>query len=271
MPKHNTEISDIELDLDTIEETIPINLGETPSKKENKTKVIKEEKSELINCLRNEKVIVRFINRKYELTDNPKHVYAGGMANSAVRIFTLPLSVATKSLVNPLTVDEQKYLEHILGLEENDLSIYKRNDNFWENIAVPLRKEDNMLDLSDPMSYIHYKILLCNGDQIAPNLDALATSPKATYQFVLVTASEVQDKEESEMNNTTKAYRLFGQIENNENKMRYVLSIMEGKAISDNVDMKWLSTQVHAQLKKDPQLFIDILGDKYLDVKLFNF
>ena len=48
--------------------------------------------SELINPLRNERVIVRFLGRKSGIWgDNPKHVLAGGMAENSVRTFVVPL------------------------------------------------------------------------------------------------------------------------------------------------------------------------------------
>lgn len=271
------ENNKLEFDIDDVSEEIPmVNVPMVETKQTQKpiskqTNMVQVETPMLINCLKNEKIIVRFINRKYELTNNPKHVYYGGMANNAVRIFTLPIDFTTKTYTNPLTKDEQNYLEHILGLEENDLSVYKRVENFWENFSVPLRKEDNIFDLSDPMSYIQYKVLLCNNDQIASSLGELSTTPKATYQFVIVSPEELKLKESSEMTITTKAYRLFGQIEQNTTKLRYVLGIMEGKPVSDNVDSEWLVAQVHTQLKKNPQLFVDILSDKLLDIKLLIF
>ena len=274
MAKQQQENNDLEFDIDNVTEEIPMvpiqQIETKPKSKQNMiTKTVEE--PVLINCLKSEKVIIRFINRKYELTNNPKHVYYGGMANNAVRIFTLPIDFTTKAYTNPLTKEEQAYLEHILGLEENELSVYRRTDNFWENFSVPLRKEDNVFDLSDPMNYIQYKVLLCNGDYIAPSLSELTNSPKATYQFVIVSDEELRTKEAQEMTVNTRAYRLFGQIEQNTVKLKYVLGIMEGKPISDNVDNEWLVTQVHSQLKKNPQLFVDILNDKLLDTKLLIF
>ena len=50
------------------------------------------EDSKLINCLRKETVIVRFLPRKHGIWgNNPKHVLAGGMAESAIKTFVVPL------------------------------------------------------------------------------------------------------------------------------------------------------------------------------------
>ena len=117
------ENNKLEFDIDDVSEEIPmVNVPMVETKQTQKliskqTNIVQVETPMLINCLKNEKIIVRFINRKYELTNNPKHVYYGGMANNAVRIFTLPIDFTTKTYANPLTKDEQNYLEHILGLE----------------------------------------------------------------------------------------------------------------------------------------------------------
>ena len=46
-----------------------------------------------------------------------------------------------------------------MGLEENALSIYKKQNNFWENYTVRLTKGETYLDLSDPNDYIKYNII----------------------------------------------------------------------------------------------------------------
>jgi fructokinase len=73
-----------------------------------------------------------------------------------------------------LTRDEKEYLEHVMGLEYNALSIYnKPENNFWSDAntngisAVTLSKSDTYLDLSNPNDYIRYKIALANKDYIA--------------------------------------------------------------------------------------------------------
>ena len=60
-----------------------------------------------------------------------------------------------------------------MGLEYNALSVYKRENNFWDDSndigisKVALRKQDNYFDLSKPEDYIKYKILLANKNFIA--------------------------------------------------------------------------------------------------------
>nr|DAU83986.1 MAG TPA: hypothetical protein [Crassvirales sp.] len=106
------------------------------------------------------------------MVTNPKHILYGGMAENAVKYFTVP-QLESGKLVNVLTDDEKNFLEEIMGLEYNALSIYKKENNYWHNRQVRLLKQDNILDLSDPEQYIKYKILLANKDEIAPSLQVL--------------------------------------------------------------------------------------------------
>ncbi len=140
-------------------------------------KTVKAESSfgELVNCLRNERVIVRHINKPTNLVSNPKHVLYGGMAENASRTYTVP-RLSSGGFVNVLTNDEKAFLEAELQLEFNALSVHRKQDNFWDDSndrgisRVRLLKQDTILDLSNPEDYIRYKILLANKDYIAPSL-----------------------------------------------------------------------------------------------------
>lgn len=89
------------------------------------------------------------------------------MAENASRTFVVP-RLSSGMFVNVLTDAEKAFLEEIMGLEYNSLSIYKKVDNFWDDSnengisKVTLKKQDNYFDLSNPEDYIRYKILLAN-------------------------------------------------------------------------------------------------------------
>ena len=86
------------------------------------------EEVELISCLRNEKVVVKFAPRQNKNVTDPKHEVYGGMANGAVRIFTVQMQ-RNFQLTNPLTDSEKAFLEEYMGMEKNALSIYKKENN----------------------------------------------------------------------------------------------------------------------------------------------
>lgn len=119
----------------------------------------------LVCCLRNEKIIVRHIKKKSNLVTSDHHVLSGGMAPKALRIFSVP-KLSNGRYVDVLTKSEKEYLEYIMGLEYNALSIYKQVDNFWDDSAdegkaiVELGKNDSYLDLSNPLDYINTKFCL---------------------------------------------------------------------------------------------------------------
>ena len=85
-----------------------------------------------INCLRNERIIVRHINKPSNLVSNPKHVLYGGLAENASRTYTVP-RLSSGGFVNVLTNDEKAFLEEELQLEYNALSVHKKTDNFWDD------------------------------------------------------------------------------------------------------------------------------------------
>ena len=130
-----------------------------------------------VNCLRNERVIVRHIPKQSGMITNPKHILYGGMAENATKTFVVPV-LSSGAFVNVLTDEEKAFLEEAMGLEYNALSIYKKplSENFWSDSneggisRVRLLKQDNYFNLSNPEDYIRYKILLANKDFIAPSL-----------------------------------------------------------------------------------------------------
>ena len=86
----------------------------------------------LVNPLRNEKVIVRYILRPSNMVPNKNHVLYGGMAETAIRRFTVP-RLSNGTFKNVLTKTEKDYLEQAMGLELNALSVHNRNNNFWDD------------------------------------------------------------------------------------------------------------------------------------------
>mgnify|MGYP003305988448 CR=1 FL=1 len=103
------------------------------AKKEEVTSTTTREEKELVNCLRKEIITVRYLPKASGIWgNNPKHVLSGGMAENATRTFVVP-KLSSGIYVNVLTDSEKAYLEEILDLEPNALSIYKKKDNFWSD------------------------------------------------------------------------------------------------------------------------------------------
>lgn len=236
-------------------------------------KTVDEEEQPLISCLRNEKIIVRFLPKQTNLVSNPKHVLYGGMAETATRTFVVP-KLTSGLFANVLTKQEKDFLEDIMGLEPNALSIYRKEDNFWDdsnenNICeVKLRKQDNYFDLSNPRDYIKYKILLANKDFIAPSLQALEDRPKATYQYVIISEGDETKKAKEGMTVIQTCYKEFGKIEDDADKLKLIIETMDGRPLAANTKLDFLQTRVNNLIQANGKMFLKIVTDPLLPTKV---
>lgn len=230
-------------------------------------------KKEIVNCLRNERIIVRHIPRQSNMVQNPKHVLYGGMAENAIRVFVVPRLTSGK-YVNVLTNDEKDFLEHTMGLEDNALSIHKREHNFWDDsnpdgiAKVMLKKQDNYLDLSDPNDYIKYKILIANKDWIAPSLKALEDHPKATYQYVIIGEGDETKSAKNNMSNTMMCYKEYGKIEDDVDTLRLIIETLDGRPVASTSKLEFLQTKINDLIQANPKTFLKVVTDKMLPTKV---
>ena len=235
-------------------------------------KSINEEKP-LVNCLKNEQIIIRYLPRQSRMVTNPKHVLFGGMAENATRTFVVPM-LSSGRYVNVLTDSEKDFLEELMGLPPNALSIYKKVDNFWDDAneagisKVTLRKQDNYLNLADPEDYIRYKILLANKDYIAPSLQALQDSPKATYQFVIISEGDETKSAKDNMSATMKCYKEFGKIENDINTLRVIVETIDGRPTAPTAKLEFLQGRINALIQADSKIFLRVITDPMLSTKV---
>ena len=266
-----------ELDLDSInEETkqeIPLPKKNTVDEKPSSSFTPGNTEG-LVNCLRNEKVIVRFVPSPTAMVQRKGHILSGGMAESATRSFVVPRLSKTGMFKNVITDAEKRYLERAMGLEMNALSIYKKENNFWDDSnpsgigRVILHKQDNYLDLSIPEQYIQYKILLANKDQIAPSMEELENRPKATYQFVLISEGDEVQKNLSRMDITMECYTEYGAVKKDKDTLRVIIEQLEKRPVSSNVKLDYLQNKVNDYIQADPRKFYKVITDEYLPAKV---
>lgn len=276
--KVNYEVLDFEVDNETTSE-LPLQEIKIPEPTEVHENVKESSRKEtdnetpLINCLRNERVIIRHIPKEGGMITNPKHILFGGMAENAVRIFTVP-RLSSGMFVNVLTDKEKAYLEEAMGLEYNALSVYKKVNNFWDDSndsgisKVRLTKLDNYLNLADPEDYIRYKILLANKDYIAPSLEALQDSPKATYQFVIISEGDETRMAKDNMSSTMKCYKEYGKIENDVDTLRVLIEAIDGRPTSPGSQLEFLQTKANNLIQADSKLFLKTITDPLLKTKV---
>ena len=222
----------------------------------------------LKNCLKNERILVRFVPKEDSNITNPKHILYGGMAEGAIKYYTVPVLASTGTYKNILTDDEKAFLESYMGLEYNALSVYNKTNNFWANFTVRLTKHDNYLDLSDPNDYIKYKVLLANTDFIADSLKTLNDRPKATYQFVMIKEGESEKREEEKMSVTMRCYKEYGKIEDDNDTLRCIIELIDNRPIAKNTKSEFLKSRINSLIQADPKLFYSIITDEYLNNKV---
>ncbi len=226
----------------------------------------------LINCLENRIVTVKFIPNSGKFND-PKHVLYGGMAERATFTVTVP-KLRSGTFKNVLTDDEKDFLEAAMGLEAGALNVYNKHDNFWSNNTeggiskVRLTKEGNRLNLADPVDYIKYKILLANKDLIASSMQELSDRPKATYRFVLVSDNEINTTARNKMTVKMRCYTEYGKIENKADVLKTVIETITGKPLASNTKLEFLQTKAGELIESDPKMFLSVVQDKLLETKV---
>ena len=237
-----------------------------------------EEKKQIVNCLRNERVIVRKLPRRTNLVKDSNHIMGDGMHENAFQIYCVPKLQKSNNFVNVLTNEEMECLEEVMGLEPKALSIYKpAKENYWSNAnpnglsTVTLRKKDNIFDMSKPTDYIAVKILLANKDKICPSMEEWQARPKETYEYVIIREGQESKIAQSNTDATIQAVMKLGKIAEDKDVLKLAVETLMGKRYSDKVTPEWLQTQALDMIKsnaKNAKLFIGIIEDEDLDNKV---
>ena len=234
---------------------------ETKEKKSMKVKV---------NPLRKERIYVRFVPRKIGFADNnnTRHAMYGGLADGASITFCVPVLRSTGNYKNILTDDEKDYLEEALGLDYNALSVYRKENNYWDNYTVSITKEGMYLDLSDPEDYIKYAVLRANSDIVAPSVQERIERPKQTYRFEFVRNEEETNLENAKMDATMKSYKEFGKIEDDLDTLRVLVELLDARPYAINTKPEFLRSRINMLIQEDSRKFLSYITDPLLHAKV---
>lgn len=244
---------------------IPVKKEADYVKKDKKTSSKKY--TEPTNCLRNERVVVKFVPKTNNNIKDKRHLAYGGMMENAIRVFTVPI-LSSGSYKNVLTDNEKAYLELIMGLDDNALSVHARENNYWDDCVVRLTKQDTVLDLSDPSDYIKYKVLLANKHYIAPSMRSLKENPKATYQFVIIENGDEYSDVRDKVNSTMKCYEEFGKIKDNFDILKCVIETLDGRTVANNTKIEFLQEKAYENINANAKLFLKTVTDPHLKTKV---
>jgi len=245
-----------------------------------KTAVVEEEATTKMDAkasiLRNEKIYVKPNVRNAGWIKNPKH-RAFFMMEGTSKTFMAPLQKNGK-IKNVLTMEEKETLESVLQMEDNDLSVYKKEDNYWHTFQVRVTKDGLILDLSDPIDYISYKVLLSHVKTIAPSPSHVRN--KATYKFYLENPKDEKVKTSEKMELKTEAYIEFAELSKHKGNMLDFLQvygeIVPSKrkklhGLNKDSDIKLVKGTLAELVEEDAEMFLAIYqADDYSDRLLIS-
>lgn len=213
--------------------------------------------------LPNEIVTVKFVPKKRGMAAHVEdnHVISGGMLNKAVKTFYCPLQ-RSGGIANILSKEEKVCLENELGI---NLSVY---GDFWTEYSVKLYKDNasNILDLSNPIEYISYKILLHYPDDVAKSWKE--RNDKISYQFAITRANEEVNESKLKLDVKKEAFKLFGKIEDDKEKLFGVLRLLTNQPISRASAIDWLQGKVQEHVDTNPNGFLNVIKDPSFDTKM---
>lgn len=263
-------MEDFVIDASAMEERVPIQKEEpkvTTKKAQAAKRYDKPEVPDVMNCLRKEKLIVKYILKENDGITDKRHPYYGGMAETSDRTYTVPV-LTNGAYKNVLTNSEKSFLESYMHMEPDALSVYNKTDNYWENYFVKLTKQDTILDLSNPEDYIKYKVLLANNDMICPSLKVLREAPKQTYDYVITSDSENYSNTKESVSNKISCYKELGKIEDNYDILKTILETVDGRPVSANSGIDFLKAKITDLIESSPRDVLRVMRDPMLPYRV---
>lgn len=194
---------------------------------------------------------------------------------NAQHVFTVPKDSRTGTYANPLTVEEQHCLENHPGLSmsEGDLSVHKPVNNYWKTVKgiggfkpIKLGKDPITLDLSDPMDYITYKVLLLNKDYVAPS--ATEARGRLSYKYMIVDFEYEDERLSNEANTFADAYAKYQTIREDRTTLMDVLFLVKNVRVSPTSKLEWLQGEIGKFIAKSPKRFLEVVNDPTMQTKL---
>jgi hypothetical protein len=191
----------------------------------------------------------------------------------------VPVDRQSGRLKNPLTKEEQRFFENDAGLDlkQGDLNPYKKTDNYWTDFRVSIRKSDEIvtdntilmtLDLSDPMDYLQYKVLLSNtkpdGGIVAPSWQDKFMS--GTYKIALVHEGQQNTDKVKRADQMEKVYKYLGKIDSSDEAMFDFLTIYylengKSKRPSEDSTKSFYKSEIQDLIDNNLEQVVKIIDD----------
>lgn len=226
------------------------------------------ETKELVNCLSEEKVFVKFIPSTMNGITDKTHPLHGGLSGNASIGISAP--IMSKRIQHIFTKDELAFLAEELGEDTRPNSTFWRefrrdeNNMLVDGFPIYLRKEGAILNKNNAMDFIKIRILQ-DSDLIANSVDEI--NHKKGCRFVLISEKDVYKKEITNISVRQKAVKLFGKYEEDEEVLKYVLRTF-GKSIDSKHKIEFLQKEVWTLSDDNPLAFIATVEDEHLKTKI---
>ena len=179
------------------------------------------------------------------------------------------------NFVKVLTDEEKVFLENALSLPAGSMNHYSKSSpksnkySFWSPRTTSINIDRNglTLDLSDPLSYAHYKVLLANTDIVAPSWEA--RGDKATYKFAVVDTQHEELSDFRQAEEEAEAWAKYYEMGNSEEEMRDFLTVFHNKQIPSDASKKWLLGQLGKCVRENMTRFMSLANDPTYRLKVF--
>ena len=217
------------------------------------------------SCLENKTLIIKFHPRPRGFVTNPKHILFGGMMEGSVRVFSSPL-LRNGDYKNVLSNDEKAFLEDYMGLGKDGLSVYKKENNYWEGVKVKLEKGENFFDMASPEDFIKAKVVLSYDDIVSPSFDQI--NDKISRMFYAVKDGEREQEMHRKLTGKQEAYKLYGKFEDDRDVLEYVCKAVRGSAVSKTTKLSTIQGWIGDIIEGNTKELLLVLSDKQLRTKM---
>tara|TARA_R110000868_G_C10894796_1_gene763874 strand:- start:964 stop:1815 length:852 start_codon:yes stop_codon:yes gene_type:complete len=224
--------------------------------------IVEKEPLTIESILKNKKIIVKPIFRNNG--NFPKGHDGEFMFTDTVWSTDLRPEPGTNRYKAILTEEERLVFEKTLNLEPNSMSFYKKT-GFWPKFRVKLTKEGKTLNLSEPLDYLEYLVLLADR-RVAPNWNAKYDSGE--YKFALVDEDETIKDNVNKSDLNKKAYKYLGKIEDSVEDMTMVIRLASNKIVKSK-DVEFLQSEVQKIIDSNIKGFVEVMEDKSFGTKAF--
>lgn len=224
--------------------------------------IVEKEPLTIESILKNKKIIVKPIFRNNG--NFPKGHDGEFMFTDTVWSTDLRPEPGTNRYKAILNEEERLVFEKTLNLEPGSMSFYKKT-GFWPKFRVKLTKEGKTLNLSEPLDYLEYLVLLADR-RVAPNWNAKYDSGE--YKFALVDEDETIKDNVNKSDLNKKAYKYLGKIEDSVEDMTMVIRLASNKIVKSK-DVEFLQSEVQKIIDSNIKGFVEVMEDKSFGTKAF--